>query len=53
MEYGIMNNNIEETTTNSKKDVDGIIMILSCHKHKNTRLKEFSLNKTNCNICNW
>jgi hypothetical protein len=51
MEYGIMNNNIEENPTKSKKDVDGIIMILSCHKHKNTRLKEFSLNKTNYN--NW
>ena len=35
----------------SKKDVDGIILILSCQKHKNTRLKEFSLSKTNYN--NW
>ena len=44
-------NNIEENIAISKKDVDGIIMILSCQKHKNTRLKEFSLNKTNYN--NW
>lgn len=44
-------NNIEENTTNSKKNVDGIILILSCQKHKNTRLKEFSLHKTNYN--NW
>ena len=42
-------NNIEENTTNSKKNVDGIILILSCQKHKNTRLKEFSLHKTNYN----
>lgn len=45
-----MDNN-EENTTISKKNVDGIILILSCQKHKNTRLKEFSLNKTNYN--NW
>jgi hypothetical protein len=35
----------------SKKNVDGIILILSCQKHKNTRLKEFSLSKTNYD--NW
>jgi hypothetical protein len=29
----------------SKKSVEGIILILSCQKHKNTRLKEFKLNK--------
>jgi hypothetical protein len=34
-----------------KKDVNGIIMILSCQKHKNTRLKEFCLSKTSYN--NW
>lgn len=28
-----------------KKDISGIILILSCQKHKNTRLKEFKLNK--------
>ena len=33
----------------SKKDVDGIILILSCQKHKNTRLKEFALPKDNYN----
>ena len=31
----------------SKKNVDGIILVLSCQKHRNTRLKEFSLGKTN------
>jgi len=35
----------------SKKDVNGIILILSCQKHKDTRLKEFSLPKTSYN--NW
>jgi len=35
----------------SKKNVDGIILVLSCQKHKNTRLKEFSLSKTSYN--NW
>ena len=34
-----------------KKNVDGIILVLSCQKHRNTRLKEFSLRKTNYN--NW
>jgi hypothetical protein len=34
-----------------KKNVNGIILILSCQKHKDTRLKEFSLPKTNYN--NW
>ena len=37
--------------TDGKKNVNGIIMILSCQKHKNTRLKEFSLSKTSYN--NW
>lgn len=37
--------------TGGKKNVNGIIMILSCQKHKNTRLKEFSLSKTSYN--NW
>lgn len=36
---------------NTKQDVDGIIMILSCQKYKDSRLKEFSLSKTNYN--NW
>lgn len=27
------------------KTVEGIILVLSCHKHLNTRLKEFKLNK--------
>ena len=40
-----------QSVTFSKKDVDGIILILSCQKHRNTRLKEFSLSKTNYN--NW
>ena len=31
----------------SKQSVDGIILILSCQKHKNTRLKEFKLPDTN------
>jgi hypothetical protein len=35
----------------SKKNVDGVILILSCQKHRNTRLKEFSLSKTSYN--NW
>ena len=35
----------------SKKNVDGVILILSCQKHKNTRLKEFTLSKTSYN--NW
>jgi len=34
-----------------KKNVDGIILVLSCQKHRNTRLKEFSLSKTSYN--NW
>lgn len=34
-----------------KKNVDGIILVLSCQKHRDTRLKEFSLSKTNYN--NW
>ena len=29
----------------AKESVEGIILILSCQKHKNTRLKEFSLPK--------
>lgn len=33
----------------TKVDVGGIILILSCQKHKDTRLKEFCLNKTNYN----
>ena len=38
-------------TSGTKKNVDGIILVLSCQKHKNTRLKEFSLSKTSYN--NW
>ena len=34
-----------------KKNVDGIILVLSCQKHRDTRLKEFSLSKTSYN--NW
>ena len=40
-----------DSKTSEKKNVNGIIMILSCQKHKNTRLKEFSLSKTSYN--NW
>lgn len=36
---------------NSKKDVDGIILILSCYKHLNTRLKKFKLSKNK--YLNW
>jgi len=43
--------NSNDTVSSSKKNVDGIILVLSCHKHKNTRLKEFSLHKTSYN--NW
>ena len=32
-----------------KRDVEGIILIISCQKHKNTRLKEFALPKDNYN----
>ena len=32
-----------------KQDVEGIILIISCQKHKNTRLKEFALPKDNYN----
>ena len=32
-----------------KKNVNGIILILSCQKHKDTRLKEFSLPETSYN----
>jgi hypothetical protein len=28
-----------------KKEVSGVILVLSCQKHQNTRLKEFKLNK--------
>ncbi len=34
-----------------KKEVNGIILILSCQKHKDTRLKEINLSKTSYN--NW
>ena len=52
----IIDNTFNTNKTNNnikcvKKDVNGIIMILSCHKHKNTRLKEFSLPKNSYN--NW
>jgi len=33
----------------TKRDVEGIILIISCQKHKNTRLKEFALPKDNYN----
>ena len=33
--------------TMSKKEVEGIILILSCQKHLKTRIKKFKLNKTN------
>ena len=35
------------STATSKKTVGGIILVLSCQKHRHTRLKEFSLRKTN------
>lgn len=35
------------STSTSKKTVGGIILVLSCQKHRHTRLKEFSLRKTN------
>jgi hypothetical protein len=38
---------VDNTSSSSKKNVDGIILVLSCQKHRNTRLKEFSLGKTN------
>lgn len=34
-----------------KETVEGVMLILSCQKHKNTRLKEFSLPKAE--YCNW
>jgi hypothetical protein len=45
------NEDIIASKNDGKKNVNGIIMILSCQKHKNTRLKEFSLSKTSYN--NW
>ena len=44
-------NRNDAAVENAKKNVDGIILVLSCQKHKNTRLKEFSLSKTSYN--NW
>ena len=41
----------KESPSLSKKNVDGVILVLSCQKYKNTRLKEFSLSKTSYN--NW
>ena len=32
----------KETPSLSKKNIDGVILVLSCQKYKNTRLKEFS-----------
>ena len=46
-----MPNRNDAAVENAKKNVDGIILVLSCQKHKNTRLKEFSLSKTSYN--NW
>ena len=43
--------NLNTVVDNSKKNVDGVILILSCQKHKDTRLKEFSLSKNSYN--NW
>jgi len=34
-----------------KEQIEGVILILSCQKHKNTRLKEFSLPKDE--YCGW
>ena len=45
------NSSSSNSTSTSKKNVDGIILVLSCQKHRNTRLKEFSLRKTNYD--NW
>jgi hypothetical protein len=46
-----INLKLERENEKSKKNVNGIILILSCQKHKDTRLKEFSLHKTSYN--NW
>jgi hypothetical protein len=35
----------------TKKEVNGIILILSCQKHKDTRLKEINLKNTS--YANW
>jgi hypothetical protein len=40
-----------EYKNEDKKNINGIILILSCRKYKDTRLKEFSLSKTSYN--NW
>jgi hypothetical protein len=40
-----------EYKNEDKKNINGIILILSCQKYKDTRLKEFSLSKTSYN--NW
>jgi len=42
-----VDNSSSSSSSSSKKNVDGIILVLSCQKHRNTRLKEFSLGKTN------
>jgi hypothetical protein len=42
-----VDNSSSTSSSSSKKNVDGIILVLSCQKHRNTRLKEFSLGKTN------
>ena len=41
--------NSSSSSSISKKNVDGIILVLSCQKHRNTRLKEFKLPKTEYN----
>ena len=56
IENNLNNQNIEniennENIQNTKKDVNGIILILSCQKYKDTRLKEFCLSKKSYN--NW
>ena len=44
-------NNINNTIYIIKMEVDGIILILSCQKHKETRIKDFKLDKNEYN--NW
>jgi hypothetical protein len=44
-------NTNSEYENEDKKNINGIILILSCQKYKDTRLKEFSLSKTSYN--NW
>jgi hypothetical protein len=49
--YTVASHVDNNSLSTSKKNVNGIILVLSCQKHRNTRLKEFSLRKTNYD--NW